>query len=155
MFPGHGSVANKKRICYAVSMDEGRKRVIGIMAAILASLHMQTAPVGSGSCDNLSTGLTWIIADINLLSIDALDIDFESLSETDLLQRVLLCIVGRELAGALSHTNDNSTFFEAHFIHQRFHQVNPTTMNGSGIFGSSRVRYLIQLKSTSFVLYRD
>jgi hypothetical protein len=24
-------------------MDEGRKRVIGIMAAILASLHMQTA----------------------------------------------------------------------------------------------------------------
>jgi hypothetical protein len=25
------------------SMDEGRKRVIGIMAAILASLHMQTA----------------------------------------------------------------------------------------------------------------
>src|SRR5580692_1187684 len=113
------------------------------------------SPVGSGSCDNLSTGLTWIIADINLLFIDALDIDFESLSETDLLQRVLLCIVGRELAGALSHTNDNSTFFEAHFIHQRFHQVNPTTMNGSGIFGSSRVRYLIQLKSTSFVLYRD
>jgi hypothetical protein len=28
-------------------------------------------------------------------------------------------------------------------------------MNGSGIFGSSRVCYLIQLKSTSFVLYRD
>jgi hypothetical protein len=24
-------------------MDEGRKRVLGIMAAILASLHMQTA----------------------------------------------------------------------------------------------------------------
>jgi hypothetical protein len=24
-------------------MDEGRKRVIGIMAAILASLHLQTA----------------------------------------------------------------------------------------------------------------
>ena len=36
-------MANKKRICYAVAMDEGRKRVIGIMAAILASLHMQTA----------------------------------------------------------------------------------------------------------------
>jgi hypothetical protein len=35
-------------------MDEGRKRVIGIMAAILASLHMETAddlfgtPQGSG-----------------------------------------------------------------------------------------------------------
>ena len=36
-------MANKKRICYAAVMDEGRKRVIGIMAAILASLHMQTA----------------------------------------------------------------------------------------------------------------
>ena len=31
-------MANKRRICYAVAMDEGRKRVIGIMAAILASL---------------------------------------------------------------------------------------------------------------------
>jgi len=28
---------------YDAAMDEGRKRVIGIMAAILASLHMQTA----------------------------------------------------------------------------------------------------------------
>jgi len=36
-------MANKKRICYAVAIDEGRKRVIGIMAAILASVHMQTA----------------------------------------------------------------------------------------------------------------
>jgi len=26
-----------------LSVDEGRKRVIGIMASILASLHMQTA----------------------------------------------------------------------------------------------------------------
>jgi hypothetical protein len=43
MFPGYGSMANKRRICYAVAMDEGRKRVIGITAAILASLHMQTA----------------------------------------------------------------------------------------------------------------
>jgi hypothetical protein len=43
MFPGRGSMANKRRIFYAVAMDEGRKRVIGIMAAILASLHMQTA----------------------------------------------------------------------------------------------------------------
>jgi hypothetical protein len=36
-------MANKRRICYAVAMDEGRKRVIGIVAAILASLHVQTA----------------------------------------------------------------------------------------------------------------
>ena len=36
-------LANIKRICYCASMDEGRKRVIGIMAAILASLHMETA----------------------------------------------------------------------------------------------------------------
>ena len=40
-------------------MDEGRKRVIGIMAAILASLHMQTAdelfggPMGSPRTDRL------------------------------------------------------------------------------------------------------
>jgi hypothetical protein len=32
-------------------MDEGRKRVIGIMAAILASLHMQTAD--DLACPNL------------------------------------------------------------------------------------------------------
>jgi hypothetical protein len=40
-------------------MDEGRKRVIGIMAAILASLHMRTAddlfggPEGSPRTDKL------------------------------------------------------------------------------------------------------
>jgi hypothetical protein len=40
-------------------MDEGRKRVIGIMAAILASLHMQSAddlfggPQGSPRTDRL------------------------------------------------------------------------------------------------------
>jgi len=40
-------------------MDEGRKRVIGIMAAIMASLHMQTAddlfggPQGSPRTDKL------------------------------------------------------------------------------------------------------
>jgi len=40
-------------------MDEGRKRVIGIMAAILASLHMRTAddlfggPPGSPRTDQL------------------------------------------------------------------------------------------------------
>ena len=40
-------------------MDEGRKRIIGIMAAIMASLHMQTAddlfgtPQGSPRTDKL------------------------------------------------------------------------------------------------------
>jgi hypothetical protein len=59
MFSGHGSMANKRRIPYAVAMDEGRKRVIGIMAAVLASLHMQTAddlfggPQGSPRSDKL------------------------------------------------------------------------------------------------------
>jgi hypothetical protein len=52
-------MANKTRIRYALVMDEGRKRVIGIMAAILASPHMQTAddlfggPQGSPRSDKL------------------------------------------------------------------------------------------------------
>jgi hypothetical protein len=48
------------------SMDEGRKRVIGIMAAILASLHMQTAddlfgtPHASPRTDKLiSASIQW------------------------------------------------------------------------------------------------
>ena len=55
----HTVIANKRRICYASSMDEGRRRVIGIMAAILASMHMQTAddlfgtPQGSPRTDKL------------------------------------------------------------------------------------------------------
>ena len=47
-------------------MDEGRKRVIGIMAAILASLHMQTAddlfgtPQGSPRTDKLiAASIQW------------------------------------------------------------------------------------------------
>lgn len=47
-------------------MDEGRKRVIGIMAAIMASLHMQTAddlfgtPQGSPRTDKLiATSIQW------------------------------------------------------------------------------------------------
>ncbi len=59
-------VANKRRICYALRMDEGRKRVIGIMAAILASLHMQTAddlfgtPQGSPRTDKLiAASIQW------------------------------------------------------------------------------------------------
>ena len=50
-------------------MDEGRKRVIGIMAAILASLHMQRAddlfgrPGGSTSTDKLiSASVQWAVA---------------------------------------------------------------------------------------------
>jgi hypothetical protein len=47
-------------------MDEGRRRVLGIMAAILASLHMQTAddlfggPQGSPRSDKLiSASIQW------------------------------------------------------------------------------------------------
>jgi hypothetical protein len=47
-------------------MDEGRKRVIGVMAAILASLHMRTAddlfggPEGSPHTDRLiAASIQW------------------------------------------------------------------------------------------------
>ena len=47
-------------------MDEGRKRVIGLMAAILASLHMQSAddlfggPEGSPRTDKLiAASIQW------------------------------------------------------------------------------------------------
>jgi hypothetical protein len=56
-------------------MDEGRKRVIGIMAAILASLHMQTAddlfggPQGSPRSDKLiAASVQW--AEIITAKID-------------------------------------------------------------------------------------
>jgi len=49
-------------------MDEGHKRVIGIMAAILASLHMQSAddlfgtPQGSPRTDKLiSASVQWAV----------------------------------------------------------------------------------------------
>jgi hypothetical protein len=49
-------------------MDEGRKRVIGIMAAILASLHMRTAsdlfgrPEGSPHTDGLiAASVQWAV----------------------------------------------------------------------------------------------
>jgi hypothetical protein len=49
-------------------MDEGRKRVIGIMAAILAILHMQTAddlfggPQGSPRTDKLiAASVQWAV----------------------------------------------------------------------------------------------
>jgi hypothetical protein len=50
---------HKAKPVYTLPMDEGRKRVLGIMAAILASLHMQTAddlfgtPQGSPRTDKL------------------------------------------------------------------------------------------------------
>jgi hypothetical protein len=42
-------------------MDEGRKRVLGIIAAILASLHMQTAVAFDcyGKISELSMGQPW------------------------------------------------------------------------------------------------
>jgi hypothetical protein len=51
---------------YDAVVDEGRKRVIGIMAAILASLHMRTAddlfggPQGSPRTDKLiAASIQW------------------------------------------------------------------------------------------------
>jgi hypothetical protein len=59
-------VANIWRKHYTARMDEGRKRVIGIMAAILASLHMRTAgdlfgtPLGTPQTDKLiSASVQW------------------------------------------------------------------------------------------------
>jgi hypothetical protein len=56
-------------------MDEGRKRVIGLMAAILTSLHMQTAddlfggPQGSPRTDKLiAASIQW--AEIIMAKID-------------------------------------------------------------------------------------
>ena len=52
-------MANQKRKMYDAAVDEGRKRVIGITAAILTSLHMRTAddlfgcPQGSPRTDKL------------------------------------------------------------------------------------------------------
>jgi hypothetical protein len=53
---------------YTATMDEGRKRVIGIMAAILTSLHMQTAddlfggPMGSPRTDKLiAASVQWAV----------------------------------------------------------------------------------------------
>jgi len=52
-------MANKQRRWYDGPVDEGRKRVIGIMAAILATLHMRNAddlfggPPGSPRADKL------------------------------------------------------------------------------------------------------
>ena len=59
-------MANKKRICYATAVDEGRKRVIGIMAAILTAMHMERAddlfgtPQGSPRTDKLiAASIQW------------------------------------------------------------------------------------------------
>jgi len=52
-------VANTRRKAYDAAMDEGRKRVLAVMAAILASLHMERAddlfggPEGSPRTDKL------------------------------------------------------------------------------------------------------
>jgi len=37
-----GDKANKKRICYASGMDEGRKRLLAIVAGILVARHLKT-----------------------------------------------------------------------------------------------------------------
>jgi hypothetical protein len=91
-----------------------------------------------------------MIVDINLLSKDR-DMDFEPPAYSGEYSRTLL-VAART---ALSHVNDNSNFFEAHFIHQRPHSVDATAMNGGDILGSSRIRHLGHVKSSAFVLYRD
>ena len=67
-------------------MDEGRKRVIGIMAAILASLHMQTAddlfggPQGSPRTDKLiSASVQWAER-----IMEKIDLVFRGKSRTEL-----------------------------------------------------------------------
>lgn len=57
---------NKKRKCYHVSVDEGRKRVLGIMASILTAIHMPRAsdlfgtPSGTPESDKLiSASVQW------------------------------------------------------------------------------------------------
>jgi hypothetical protein len=57
-------------------MDEGRKRVLGIMAAILASLHMQSAddlfggPQGSPRTDKMiAAAIQW--AELIMRKIDS------------------------------------------------------------------------------------
>ena len=65
----------KAKSVISLAMDEGRKRVIGIMAAILTSLHMQTAddlfggPQGSPRTDKLiGASIQW--ADLIMRKID-------------------------------------------------------------------------------------
>jgi hypothetical protein len=59
-------MANQRRKVYDAAMDEGRKRIIGVMASILASLHMRTAddlfggPQGSPRTDKLiAASIQW------------------------------------------------------------------------------------------------
>jgi hypothetical protein len=52
-------LANKKRTCILSQVDQGRKRVLWIMAAILTAMHMRTAgdlfgtPSGTPQSDRL------------------------------------------------------------------------------------------------------
>jgi hypothetical protein len=59
-------VANKRRKCYAFHMDEGRKRVIGIIAGILMSRNLDRAddlfggPQGSPRTDKMiAAAIQW------------------------------------------------------------------------------------------------
>jgi hypothetical protein len=61
-------LANVRRKWYRAGLDEGRKRVIGIMAAILTSLHMPNAddlfgtPQGSPRTDKLiAASVQWAV----------------------------------------------------------------------------------------------
>jgi len=58
-------------------------------------------------------------------------------------------------ADTLSDMNDGSSFLEANFIRSRFYNVDAATVNRSDVFWSCRVRSIVNVKSLSFVLYRD
>jgi hypothetical protein len=69
-------MANQKRKLYDAEMDEGRKRLIGIMAAILASRNVQSVddlfggPQGSPRTDKLiAASIQW--AQLIMQKIDA------------------------------------------------------------------------------------
>jgi hypothetical protein len=56
----------RRMVCWDAAMDEGRKRVVGIMAAILTSMHMERAddlfggPQGSPRTDKLiAASIQW------------------------------------------------------------------------------------------------
>ena len=59
IYAGNDKSEQRTNLIPCSAMDEGRKRVVGIMAAILASLHVQTAddlfggPQGSPRSDKL------------------------------------------------------------------------------------------------------
>jgi hypothetical protein len=76
----NSSLDEQKTKLYHAEMDEGRKRVIGIMPAIMAGLHMQTAddlfggPQGSPRTDQLiAASIQW--AERIMRKIDSMTVE--------------------------------------------------------------------------------